>query len=98
MKKDTLEQLSAFQKGLDDIANKNLSLNDEVKKAKLKIQEAFKSHANVQVLLKKISKGEASSFRDKIQMLDGNYNTKKISQNDYVASKLAQIGKLQEIN
>ena len=98
MKKDTLDQLDKFEKSLQEkIKSGDLSLLDQIKKSQLEIQEIVKKSYNVGKLKENLVHGEVSSIRDKIEILQRDFNLNKILQSKYVKDKLTLINNLQDL-
>ena len=79
------------------MAKNNLSLNDQVQKAKLQIQAAVKASFNMGALKQNMAAGQAQSVRDRISVLERQFNTKKIDQNTFLKLKIEEINKLFEL-
>lgn len=98
MKKDTLEQLDKFELSLQEkIKSGDLSLLDQIKRSQLEIQEIIKKSYNVEKIKENLVHGEVSSIRDKIEIVQRDFNLNRINEAKYIKQKLTLINELQDL-
>ena len=98
MKVDTMDQLEKFSSSLQEkLKSGDLSLLDEIKKSQLEIQAIVKKSFDIEKLKEGLQHGEVSSIRDKIEILQRDFNLNRILETKYVKDKLTLINNLMDL-
>lgn len=98
MKADTMDQLEKFASSLQEkLKSGDLSLLDQIKKSQLEIQAIVKKSFDIEKLKEGLQHGEVSSIRDKIEVLQRDFNLNRIAESKYVKDKLTLINSLVDL-
>ncbi|KRX08604.1 Beta-catenin-interacting ICAT [Pseudocohnilembus persalinus] len=97
MKEDTLDQLEQFQNGLEKMQSNDLSLNDQINKAKIELQNAIKKAFNIEQIQKSMTTNQAQGLRDLIKKAEMDFNLGKITEQQYNQQKLTHLNNLQDL-